>query len=141
MAAKVTKKATRKAATPTPKKAKAGGKRAAARKPAGAKAKRPAGAPAKSKSRKPSKSKPAPAEAAEAAEEGVAEFAVAFIDGDGEAHVGLASAPDPAAAVGGLLEQAVQFEEPWLEDLVAVMVSHPSTWQAVQAKVLKLFQG
>lgn len=72
--------------------------------------------------------------------ESMPRFAVAFIDSFGQEHVATALAPDPGVALSGLLEQAEKFEEPWLEDLVAVVVSHPSTWQSVRGRVLDVFE-
>lgn len=67
-------------------------------------------------------------------------FAVAFIDTYGQEHLATALAPDPGVALAGLLEKAAEFEEPWLDDLVAVVVSHPSTWQSVRERVLDVFE-
>lgn len=73
-------------------------------------------------------------------EEALPKFAVAFIDSEGQEHLATASAPDPGVALAGLLEKAAELDQPWLDDLVAVVVSHPTTWATVREGVLEQFE-
>jgi hypothetical protein len=94
----------------------------------------------KAKPRARAKKRPEPPSEPPPSGDDMPRFAVAFIDSAGQEHVATALAPDPGVALSGLLEKAAEFEEPWLGDLVAVVVSHPDTWASVRERVLDVFE-
>ena len=110
----------------------------AKKRPASSKTKRKAPSTSGARAKKRGKSKAQPP--SEPQTEAMPTFAVAFIDSDGKEHVAGAEAPDPGTAVSGLLDQASSHGEPWVDDLVAVIVSHPATWESVRELILAVFE-